>query len=159
MEDVSNPPIDKRHLSRLLAVQYLFTRFFAEKNNVDYQAFEPQALLQIIDENKFNTKLYQELIDGVEKHKEAIDKIIEEVAPAWPLDQINPINLIILRLAIWEGFVGKINPPKVVINEAIELDKELSSKTNSSFINGVLGNIFSNAELQERLSNFDKKNE
>jgi len=159
MEDssIQDQSTDKRHLSRLLAVQYLFTRFSAEKMQLDLQVFEPQALLQIIDESKFNSKLYQQLIEGTEKFQSQIDNTIQEVAPAWPIDQINPINLIILRMSIWEAFVGMITPPKVVINEAIELDKELSSKSNSSFINGVLGNIFSSDDFKKKLA--DLKNE
>lgn len=151
MDDSTTLTTDKRHLSRLLAVQYLFTKFFAEKSSQDYQVFEPQALLQIIEEEKFNSDLYNKLIDGVENYKDKIDIIIQEVAPAWPIDQINPINLIILRMSIWEAFIGCITPPKVVINEAIELDKELSSKSNSSFINGVLGNIYSSEEFKNKL--------
>ncbi len=159
MNELDTNPTDKRHLSRLLAVQYLFTKFFAEKNNLDFQVFEPQTLLQIIDETKFNSDLYQKIVGGVEEFKLKLDNIIQEVAPAWPIDQINPVNLIILRMSIWEAFIGRITPPKVVINEAIQLDKELSSKSNSSFINGVLGNIYNNQSLQDKLSKLTGNNE
>lgn len=151
MDEENTQPKDSRHLARLLAVQFLFTKFFALKDQIDYQVFEPSTLLQIIDEKKFATKLYERIIEGVENHEKEIDKVIQEVAPAWPIDQINPVNLIILRAAIWEAFIATITPPKVVINEAIELDKALSSKTNSNFINGVLGNIFNNDTLKAQL--------
>jgi transcription antitermination protein NusB len=147
---------DSRRVARLLAIQFLFTKFFAEKNQLDYLAFEPATLLQLLEEKKFNGNLYEAIIEGVEKHLAETDKVIQEAAPAWPLDQINPVNLIILRAAIWEAFISCMTPPKVVINEAIELDKALSSKTNSNFINGVLGSIFSNEEIKNKLANLNK---
>jgi len=149
-------PTDKRHTARLLALQFLFTQFFSEKNGIDYQAFEPQALLQINDEQKFSSDLYAQIIKGVEKFQNKMDVFIERVAPAWPIEQINPISLIIIRMSIWEAFVGQITPPKVVINEAIELDHELSLKSNSTFINGVLGSIFNNEDLKKELSDLNE---
>ena len=107
--------------------------------------------MEAIDESKFDKNLYIKIIDGVEKHQKIIDDIIQEMAPQWPLEQLNPINLIILRISIWEGFIGDITPPKVAINEAIELDKALSTVSNSAFINGVLGNIYADQNLQKRL--------
>lgn len=133
---------DPRHISRILAVQYLFST----SKNINHEAFtqyEVESLLGEIEEKKYDRKLYEKLIDGVASKSDAIDKIITEKAPEWPIDQINPVNLAILRCAIWEGFVGKINPPKVVINEYIEIAKDMSgSQSDGSFINGVLGSIF-----------------
>lgn len=142
---------DPRHLARLLALQYLYSKYFAQKYDIANNVFEPQTLLEAIDESKFDKNLYIKIIDGVEKHQKIIDDIIQEMAPQWPLEQLNPINLIILRISIWEGFIGDITPPKVAINEAIELDKALSTVSNSAFINGVLGNIYADQNLQKRL--------
>ena len=144
-------PKDPRHLARLLALQFLYSKHFAKKNSIDNQVFEPQSLLDAIDENKFDKNLYIKIIEGVESHETSIDSIIQEVAPKWPIDQLNPINLIILRIAMWEGFIGQVTPPKVAINEAIELDKALSTISNSAFINGVLGNIFADQNLQNHI--------
>lgn len=137
---------DPRHIARVLAVQYLFSQ---EKLENGFLPFEVESLLQVMEEEKFDKALYQKIVDGVEKNKEDLDKIIKEKAPEWPIDQINPVNLTILRIALWEGFISKLNPPKVAINEAIEMAKELSSEVDGAFINGVLGNIYSDTKKSE----------
>lgn len=143
---------EPKHIARLLAVQYLFTQFQNEKLGDTNLFFEPNSLLNELDKTKYDTKLYENIIDGVNEHKEKIDEVIQQLAPAWPLDQINPVNLIILRASIWEAFIAGITPAKVVIDEAIELDKALSTVESSSFINGVLANIFNNEKIKEELS-------
>lgn len=147
---------EPKHLARLLAVQYLFTYFQNEKDDQSHLFFEPNSLLGELEKNKYDTTLYESIIDGVLRFSKDIDLVIEKLAPAWPLDQINPINLIILRSAIWEGFIGEITPPKIVIDEAIELDKALSTVESSSFINGVLANIYSSEELKDNLKKLNK---
>jgi N utilization substance protein B len=133
--------VDQRHLARLLAVQYLFTKNFSEKISTDASFYEPNALLDELEDSKYDTRLYEALVDGVIESQEALDKRITELAPAWPIDQINPVDLIILRCAIWESQYFDKTPYKVVINEAIELAKELGSEKNGKFINGVLGSL------------------
>lgn len=78
-----------------------------------------------------------EVISSLEK----IDKEITNSAPEWPIERINKIDLAILRLAVYELTVQKKEPPKVIIDEAVELAKEFGSESSASFINGVLGNI------------------
>lgn len=70
-----------------------------------------------------------------------IDSIIKSIAPKWPLEKINKVDLAILRCALWELTITKDTPPKVVIDEAVELGKEFGTDTSSSFINGCLGSI------------------
>lgn len=70
-----------------------------------------------------------------------IDKKIQKSATAWPIEKLNKIDLAILRLAVYE--LKKTNtPPKVIIDEAVELAKEFGSESSSSFVNGVLGTIY-----------------
>lgn len=69
-----------------------------------------------------------------------IDSLIGQKAPKWPLDQINKVDLAILRLAIWEINYVK-TPPKVVVDESVELAKEFGNESSSEFVNGVLGSI------------------
>lgn len=69
-----------------------------------------------------------------------LDQHISSNAPEWPIEQINKIDLAILRLAVYELTQTK-TPPKVVIDEAVELGKEFGSNSSAKFINGVLGNI------------------
>ncbi len=70
-----------------------------------------------------------------------IDKLIEKAAPGRPIGDINKIDLSILRLAIFELIIETGVPPKVAIDEAVELGKEFGSDSSSSFINGVLGKV------------------
>ncbi len=84
------------------------------------------------------------LADKVFEHKSNIDTIIEKCAPEWPLAQITIVDRNVLRLGIAELLYGnKIEaPPKVVINEAIELAKTFGGESSGRFINGVLGTIY-----------------
>jgi N utilization substance protein B len=75
--------------------------------------------------------------------KDIIDGYIQKAAPEFTIDKINKTDLAILRLAVYELMVEKKEPPKVIIDEAIELAKEFSGDTSPSFVNGVLGKIIS----------------
>lgn len=70
-----------------------------------------------------------------------IDPIITEIAPEWPLDKLNPVDLAILRLAVFELLIDKQAPYKVIIDEAIELAKQFGGQNSPNFINGALGNF------------------
>ncbi len=82
-----------------------------------------------------------DLVKKILKNKTHIDKVIQAAAPSWPTDKLNKIDLAILRLAVYELEEGS-TPPKVVIDEAVELAKEYGSESSSSFVNGVLGTIY-----------------
>lgn len=112
---------DPRHLKRQKAVKQLFAESFTHQTNL-------------------NT-----LVDKVLSKKEEIDKKIKKAAPTWPVDKLNKIDLAILRLALYE-LENEKTPPKVVIDEAIELAKEFGSDASPSFINGVLGTIYKDIE-------------
>ena len=70
-----------------------------------------------------------------------VDERIARAAPEWPVDKIAKIDLAVLRLAVFELAIEKKEPPKVVIDEAIELAKEYGNEHSSKFVNGVLGTI------------------
>jgi N utilization substance protein B len=80
------------------------------------------------------------------KSIEPINQLIHLHAPKWPLEKINKVDLAILRCAIWELQVEAKTPPKVIIDEAIELAKEFGTDTSAPFINGVLGSIINQHE-------------
>jgi N utilization substance protein B len=86
------------------------------------------------------------LVDGVVAGKEELDKVVDESAPEWPVDQISLIDKTILRIAIYELFNLKDVPPKVAINEAVELSKEFGGESSSKFVNGVLGTVYKKYE-------------
>ena len=85
-----------------------------------------------------------ELVNGVVKHLPKINKIIEKAAPEWPISQIPIVDRNILRIGLYELLYSDKEevPPKVAINEAIELAKSFSGKTSGKFVNGVLGTVF-----------------
>ena len=91
-----------------------------------------------------NVSFIWDLVSGVEKNLIKIDKIIEISAPEWPIAQIPIIDRNVLRIGIFELLYGNKEevPPKVAINEAIELAKTFSGQTSGKFVNGVLGTVY-----------------
>ena len=87
--------------------------------------------------------LTNKIVEGVTNNLKAIDKIIQKAAPEWPIDKISKIDLVVLRIAIFEIVFGKSVPEKVAIDEAVELAKEFGNDTSSKFVNGVLGSVVS----------------
>jgi N utilization substance protein B len=81
------------------------------------------------------------LISGVLANSEEIDNIITAFAPNWPVNQMAIIDRNILRMAIYEIRIGDDTPPKVAVNEAVELAKVFGSDSSPKFVNGVLGSV------------------
>jgi len=132
---------DPRHLSRELALQSLFSKDFQVNRDsvIDFDVSELSALDEI---DTYNEELYKTLIEGVPENQKQIDEIITKYAPQWPISQMKLVDLQILRISIYEGFIAAITPPKVAIDEAIELAKEFGGDSSSKFVNGVLGAIY-----------------
>lgn len=84
------------------------------------------------------------LVDGIIEHIKELDKIIEKAAPQWPLEQIAVVDRNVLRLGLYELLFGNRDevPPKVAINEAIELAKSFGGESSGKFVNGVLGTVY-----------------
>lgn len=105
-----------------------------------------------LDDSPFMSELFL----GVVKKKAIIDEIIEKAAPDWPIEKISVVDRNILRLGLYELlYRGQQVPPKVAINEAVELAKAFGSDNSSKFINGVLGTAF--RTLVEEAPNADAK--
>lgn len=85
------------------------------------------------------TKKVPSNIKPIIENLSEIDKMITKIAPDWPVDKLNRIDLAILRLALYELIIGKKNPEKVIIDEAVELGKEYGSENSPKFVNGALG--------------------
>jgi N utilization substance protein B len=82
------------------------------------------------------------LVEGVERHREAIDAVIRERAPVYPLEDMAPVDRNVLRLAIYEVlFDNQPAPLRTAINEAVELAKGYGSESSGRFVNGVLGAV------------------
>ena len=80
-----------------------------------------------------------------------MDQIIQGLAPSWPVEQIPTVDRNVLRMAIFELQQGSTIPPKVVINEAIEIAKAFGGENSTKFINGVLGSLIDNPEKAIKL--------
>lgn len=89
------------------------------------------------------------LIAPILEHLPQIDEQIAQAAPTWPVDKLNKIDLAILRLAVWELQLSKDAPPKVVIDEAVELAKKYGSDNSPKFVNGALGALYQPKEKDE----------
>jgi len=131
-----------RHLSRSIVLQSLYEWDFYNKK---------PALKNIVERDikDFGPGLEEagfvwQLIEGIEKHIAEIDKIIETAAPEWPIAQISMIDRNVLRIGLFELLYSnkKEVPPKVAINESIELAKTFSGQTSGKFVNGVLGTVY-----------------
>jgi len=98
---------------------------------------------------KEDTGFIFELAEGVEKNLADIDAIITKHAPEWPIEQIPPVDRNVLRLGVYELMFLKQVPPKVVINEAVELGKTFGGESSGKFVNGVLGTLYKELGLKE----------
>jgi N utilization substance protein B len=83
------------------------------------------------------------LVEGVMDHVPALDQVMADLAPEWPVDQIAVVDRNVLRIAIYELLFDSDTPPKVAINEAVELAKTFGSDSSPRFVNGVLGSLAS----------------
>jgi N utilization substance protein B len=88
----------------------------------------------------------RDLVSGVMKHREHLDRLIQKHAPAWPVAQIAVVDRNILRIALYELSGATGTPPKVAINEAVDLAKLFGSDNSSRFVNGVLGAAMAGGE-------------
>ena len=136
-----------RHLSRSIAMQSLY--------EWDFMTEEGRSLDEIIERNikEFgpgleDTDFIKQIAKGVEENIDKIDKIIEKAAPEWPIDQINIVDRNVLRIGLYELLYADKEevPPKVAINEAIELAKMFGGESSGKFINGVLGTVYKEIE-------------
>ena len=139
-----------RHLGRIVAMQTLYEHDF-RGGDADQLDVAP-ILNRNLDEFRSNiddTNFVEDVVDGVHKNQPVIDGIIGPAAPEWPVEQIAKIDKIILRIGVYELMVKRDVPPKVAINEAVELAKTFGGENSSKFINGVLGTIYRNSEFYE----------
>lgn len=132
-----------RHLGRIIALQTLYEQEFrTAADDTNFQLDE--VLTRNINRYKEmvdDTSFIEELVRGVLSHQVELDAILQPVAPEWPLDQIARMDRSVLRIGLYELKYESDVPPKVVINEAVELAKAFGGDNSSKFINGVLGTV------------------
>jgi N utilization substance protein B len=136
-----------RHLSRSIAMQSLYEWDFLKLTEEDLKKITDRNIEEFAPGME-DVEFAKRIVYGVIDHLEEINKIIEKCAPQWPLAQINIIDRNVLRIGIYELLFGSKEevPPKVAINEAIELAKNFSGETSGKFVNGVLGTIYKEIE-------------
>lgn len=132
-----------RHLGRIVALQTLYEE--------DFRTDSGDISLDVKEVLSRNTSRYRETIDdlafiealveGVIKYRDELDAVIQPLAPEWPIDQIARMDRVVLRMGAYELLHAEDVPPKVVINEAVELAKAFGGDNSSKFINGVLGSL------------------
>jgi transcription antitermination protein NusB len=128
-----------RHRVRITALQILF-----ELDATDHAPDE--VLMRRVEEEQLppdGERFLRRLIFGVWEHYPYLDRIIEEAAPSWPVNQMPGVDKAILRIALYEILIDETEktPVKAVINEAVELAKHFGSDNSSRFVNGVLGTV------------------
>ena len=137
-----------RHLGRIIALQTLYEQDF-RRDSGDKTFKLAEALKRNIDRYKETVddrKFIEALVKGVTAKQDEIDAVIIPVAPEWPIDQIARMDRAVLRMGTYELLYSDAVPPKVAINEAVELAKAFGGDNSSKFINGVLGTILRNKE-------------
>lgn len=132
-----------RHLSRSIVLQTLFEWDFAVTKEITPEEMLARNIKEFgpgLNDSDFMSLLFS----GVIKKKAIIDEIIEKAAPDWPINKISVVDRNILRIGLYELLFGDRSqvPPKVAINEAIELAKSFGGENSSKFINGVLGGVY-----------------
>ena len=132
-----------RHLARSIVMQSLYEWDFWGRDEKKLEAAVEQNIKEF-GPGLDNSDFIWRLVKGVVANLSKIDKIIEKAAPEWPLEQITILDRNILRLGLYELLFGdrKEVPPKVAINEAIELAKGFSGESSGKFVNGVLGTVY-----------------
>ncbi len=139
--------MSSRHLARSVALQSLY--------EWDFHQGKSGSPKEVCDRNvSDNGKLEKEkqfitgIAEGVVRYQKEIDDIITAAAPEWPLEKITIIDRNVLRIGLYELIYGDREqvPPKVAINEAIELAKKFGGSSSGKFVNGILGTVYKEIE-------------
>lgn len=145
-----------RHLCRIIAMQSLYEWDYWANNKKEKKASlifkknkSESAIIKSITENNIKNfsqevsekSFVRDLVNQTIKHQKEIDRLILKHAPEWPILQIAAVDRAILRLGIYE-LIFTDTPPRVVIDEAVEIAKSFGGQNSSKFINGVLGSIY-----------------
>lgn len=132
-----------RHLGRIIALQTLYEEEFRrDANDAHFDLDEVlgrniERYAEMVDDVAF----IRELVNGVLVKTPELDQVLQPIAPEWPIDQIARMDRLVLRIGLYELLHEQDVPPKVVINEAVELAKAFGGENSSKFINGVLGTV------------------
>ena len=140
-----------RHLGRIIALQTLY--------ELDFRRDAGDVSSSLDDILSRNIARYQDMVDdkdfirrlvnGVSQSQDSLDTILGPIAPEWPIDQIARMDRVVLHIGLYELQQDAEVPPKVVINEAVELAKAFGGENSSKFVNGVLGTFYRQQQGEE----------
>ncbi|MEX1052464.1 MAG: transcription antitermination factor NusB [Patescibacteria group bacterium] len=122
---------DIRHQNRIKIIKKLFSLSFSNQQDNDAEVDNP-------------------LLKNILKNNKKLENIISKHASRYPIEKISKLDLAILKLSTYELIIEKKNPPKVIIDEAVELAKEYGNQKSYSFVNGVLGAILKDVENEKQ---------
>lgn len=130
-----------RHLGRIVALQTLYEQDFrSEASDETFDLAEVLARnIARYESTVDDTEFIRQLVQGVSRELKSLDAELQPLAPEWPLEQIARMDRVVLRMGLYELRHMPETPPKVAINEAVELAKSFGGDNSSKFINGVLG--------------------
>jgi N utilization substance protein B len=148
-----------RHLGRIIALQTLYEEEF--RRDAGDTSFDSDEILErniarykdMVDDVAFIKKL----VSGVSANTATLDNTLQPVAPEWPIDQIARMDRMVLRIGLYELENEADVPPKVVINEAVELAKAFGGNNSSKFVNGVLGTVLRQREAAAKPAKTSQK--
>lgn len=142
--------MSNRHLARTIAMQTLYEWDFNGRVRDDVIGLLHENFTQFAPD--FSDQGFSEtLLKGVMDHRDEIDTTITKYAPEWPLEQITIVDRNVLRIGVFELTFSPDVPPKVAINEAIEVAKGFGGESSGKFVNGVLGAIFRDLQAQGKI--------
>lgn len=149
-----------RHLSRTIAMQALYEWDFHRDQNI----LDIAHRIMIPVEKDVDIEYLDKVISGAADFINEVDLLVTKAAPEWPLEQISVIDKSILRLSGYELLKDLDIPPKVAINEAVEIAKTFGGENSSKFINGVLGTLyrqsdrFTEEEVKKETTEYNEEN-
>jgi transcription antitermination protein NusB len=142
--------MSNRHLARTMAMQTLFTwDFNGRKKDASVEELIKNNFANFapgFDDHGFVTETVKGVFDNIDK----IDGLITKYATDWPLEQITIVDRNVLRIGAYELLCREDIPPRVAINEAIEIAKAFGGESSGKFVNGVLGAMFKNELTEEQ---------
>jgi len=148
-----------RHLGRIIVLQTLYEQDFRKAS--DDSSFDLDEVLnrnidryhKMVDDQDF----IKRLVKGVNSKEQELNETLGPIAPDWPIDQIARMDRIVLHIGIYELMYEHDTPPKVIINEAVELAKSFGGDNSSKFINGVLGTVLRKIEEEKLVTKKEVK--
>jgi len=141
-----------RHLSRSIVLQNLFAWDFNKEEQKDIKEIVSYNVLNF-GQGLYKTDFIYDLTNGILNKIKDLDEIIKKAAPEWPIEQIAMIDRNVLRIGLYELLFSaeKEVPPKVAINEAIELAKTFGGDASGKFVNGVLGTVYKEVKKDDKV--------